>query len=81
MNRRESLKTLVIGSLASNLVLEGCLSEEKKIIYENVWKYKYGRTPNGEHFITLIKHFQINPPYNILVLGLKLIYFILTRTI
>ena len=45
MNRRESLKTLVIGSLASSLVLEGCLSKEKKIIYENVWKYKYGRTP------------------------------------
>ena len=45
MNRRESLKTLVIGSLASSLVLEGCLSKEKEIIYENVWKYKYGRTP------------------------------------
>ena len=45
MNRRESLKTLVIGSLASGLVLEGCLSKEKEIIYENVWKYKYGRTP------------------------------------
>ena len=45
MNRRESLKTLVIGSLASSLVLEGCLPTEKEIIYENVWKYKYGRTP------------------------------------
>ena len=39
------MKTLVIGSLASSLVLEGCLSKEKEIIYENVWKYKYGRTP------------------------------------
>ena len=45
MNRRESLKTIVIGSLASSLVLEGCLPKEKEIIYENVWKYKYGRTP------------------------------------
>ena len=53
MNRRESLKTLVIGSLASSLVLEGCLSKEKKIIYENVWKYKYGRTP--EELERLIK--------------------------
>ena len=45
MNRRESIKTIVIGSLASGLVLEGCIQGEKEIIYENVWKYKYGRTP------------------------------------
>ena len=45
MNRRDSIKTIVISSLASGLVLEGCLPKEKKIVYENVWKYKYGRTP------------------------------------
>ena len=45
MNRRDSIKTIVIGSLASGLVLEGCLPKEKEAIYENVWKYKYGRTP------------------------------------
>ena len=45
MNRRDSIKTIVISSLASGLVLEGCLPKEKKTIYENVWKYKYGRTP------------------------------------
>ena len=45
MNRRDSIKTIVISSLASGLVLEGCIQGEKEIIYENVWKYKYGRTP------------------------------------
>lgn len=45
MNRRDSIKTIVIGSLASGLVLEGCLPKEKEAIYKNVWKYKYGRTP------------------------------------
>ena len=45
MNRRDSIKTIVISSLASGLLLEGCLPKEKKTIYENVWKYKYGRTP------------------------------------
>ena len=29
----------------SGLVLEGCLPKEKEIIYEKVWKYQYGRTP------------------------------------
>jgi hypothetical protein len=45
MNRRDSIKTMVITSLASGLLLEGCIQGEKEVIYENVWKYKYGRTP------------------------------------
>lgn len=45
MNRRDSIKTIVISSLASGLILEGCIPREKEVIYENVWKYKYGRTP------------------------------------
>ena len=44
MNRRESLKTLVIGSLASSLFLEGCLPKEKEIIYE-----MFGNTNTEEH--------------------------------
>ena len=45
MNRRDSIKTIAISALASSLVLEGCIQEEKEVIYKNVWKYKYGRTP------------------------------------
>ena len=45
MKRRDSIKTLIVTSLASGLVLEGCLPKEKEIIYENIWKYQYGRTP------------------------------------
>ena len=45
MKRRDSIKTLIITSLASSLVLEGCLPKEKEIIYEKIWKYQYGRTP------------------------------------
>ena len=44
MKRRDSIKTLIITSLASSLVLEGCLPKEKEIIYEKIWKYQYGRT-------------------------------------
>ena len=67
MNRRDSIKTIVISSLASGLVLEGCLPKEKKTIYENVWKYKYGRTPQelqrdlellNKVFITLNESFS-----------------------
>ena len=36
---------ILVTSLASGLVLEGCLPKEKEIIYEKVWKYQYGRTP------------------------------------
>tara|TARA_B110000444_G_C18843500_1_gene600407 strand:+ start:333 stop:1022 length:690 start_codon:yes stop_codon:yes gene_type:complete len=45
MNRRDSIKAIVISSIASGLILEGCIQGEKEVIYENVWKYKYGRTP------------------------------------
>jgi len=45
MKRRDSIKTLIITSLGSSLVLEGCLPKEKEIIYKKVWKYQYGRTP------------------------------------
>ena len=45
MKRRDSIKTLIVTSLASSLVLEGCLPKEKEIIYEKIWKYQYGRTP------------------------------------
>ncbi len=45
MKRRDSIKTLIVTSLASGLVLEGCLPKEKEIIYEKIWKYQYGRTP------------------------------------
>ncbi len=44
MKRRDSIKTLIVTSLASSLVLEGCLPKEKEIIYEKIWKYQYGRT-------------------------------------
>ena len=37
MDRRESIKTLAIGTLASGLILEGCIQEEKEVIYKNVW--------------------------------------------
>ena len=45
MKRRDSIKTLIITSLGSSLILEGCLPKEKEIIYKKVWKYQYGRTP------------------------------------
>lgn len=43
MDRRESLKAIVLGSMAAGLTLNGCTSREE--IEEKIWKYAYGRTP------------------------------------
>ena len=40
MNRRDSIKTIVISSLASGLVLEGCLPREKETIYKTGINYR-----------------------------------------
>lgn len=46
MDRRESLKSMVLGSMAVGLTLESCVKETpKEVIEDKIWKYTYGRTP------------------------------------
>jgi len=51
MDRRESLKSMVLGSMAVGLTLESCVKETpKEVIEEKIWKYTYGRTPKEAAF-------------------------------
>ena len=46
MDRRESLKSMVLGSMAIGFTLESCVKETpKEVIEDKIWKYTYGRTP------------------------------------
>lgn len=45
MNRRDTIKSLMMGSLAGGLLLEGCAPQESAAIEKSLWNYKYGRTP------------------------------------
>lgn len=45
MDRRESIRSLFLGSMAGSLALESCVSASAEDIKASVWKYQYGRTP------------------------------------
>ena len=45
MDRRESIKSLVLGSLVGGLALESCVTDTAEEITTKVWNYQYGRTP------------------------------------
>ena len=45
MDRRESIRSLVLGSLAGSILLEGCTSDETEGFVDKIWNYQYGRTP------------------------------------
>ena len=45
MDRRESIKSLVLGSLVGGLALESCVTDTAEEITNKVWNYQYGRTP------------------------------------
>jgi hypothetical protein len=51
MDRRESIKSLFIGSIAGGgLLLESCAPNSEAIIEKKIWDYKYGRTPKEAAF-------------------------------
>lgn len=51
MDRRESLKSMILGSMAVGLTLESCVSNtDPELITEKIWKYSYGRTPQEAAF-------------------------------
>ncbi|MGM5468901.1 gluconate 2-dehydrogenase subunit 3 family protein [Flavobacteriaceae bacterium LMO-SS05] len=51
MDRRESLKSMILGSMAVGLTLESCVTETpSEVIEDKIWKYSYGRTPKEAAF-------------------------------
>jgi len=51
MDRRESLKSMILGSMAVGLTLESCVNTTApEIIEDKIWKYTYGRTPKEAVF-------------------------------
>ncbi len=44
MKRRDSIKTMFLGSIGASFTLESCITSEDKIILDKVWEYNYGRT-------------------------------------
>lgn len=51
MDRRESLRSMLLGSMAVGLTLESCVKETpKEVIEDKIWKYTYGRTPKEAAF-------------------------------
>jgi len=51
MDRRESLKSMILGSMAVGLTLESCVKETpKEVIEDKIWEYTYGRTPKEKAY-------------------------------
>ena len=44
MKRRDSIKTMFLGSIGASLTLESCITSEDKTVLDQVWQYNYGRT-------------------------------------
>ena len=45
MNRRESIKSLLLGSVTAGALLESCTQASPEQLEQAIWKYQYGRTP------------------------------------
>ena len=45
MERRESIKAMILGSFGTSLLLQSCLHTSAEQLQEKIWKYQYGRTP------------------------------------
>ncbi|NDG46177.1 MAG: gluconate 2-dehydrogenase subunit 3 family protein, partial [Flavobacteriia bacterium] len=50
MNRRDSIRSLFLGSMAGGLALESCVTEPKQALEQKIWDYQYGRTPQEKAY-------------------------------
>ena len=46
MDRRESIKAMMLGSFGTGLLLQSCVDTTSQQLQDKIWKYQYGRTPN-----------------------------------
>ena len=55
MNRRDSLKSLVFGSIGVGVLLEGCVSGvDNETVANSLKKFNYGRTPKEKEYDKLL---------------------------
>ncbi len=55
MNRRDSLKSLVFGSIGVGVLLEGCVSGvDSETVANSLKKFNYGRTPKEKEYDKLL---------------------------
>tara|TARA_B100001059_G_scaffold8527_1_gene7041 strand:+ start:297 stop:1004 length:708 start_codon:yes stop_codon:yes gene_type:complete len=55
MNRRDSLKSLVFGSIGVGVLLEGCVSGvDSETVANSLKKFNYGRTPEEKEYDKLL---------------------------
>ena len=50
MNRRDSIRSLFLGSMAGGLALESCVTPSGETLSKKVWDYQYGRTPEEKAY-------------------------------
>jgi len=50
MERRESIKALMLGSLGTSLLLNGCIDTSPEKLEQKIWKFQYGRTPKEKAY-------------------------------
>ena len=51
MDRRESLKSMLLGSMGAGLALQSCVTTTPpEVVEDKIWEYTYGRTPKEEEF-------------------------------
>jgi hypothetical protein len=44
MDRRETIKNILLGSIGSSVLLESCVSSLDNKVLDKIWEYQYGRT-------------------------------------
>ena len=44
MDRRETIKSILLGSMGSSVLLESCVSSLDNKVLDKIWEYQYGRT-------------------------------------
>ena len=45
MDRRDSIRSLFLGSMVGGLALESCVNVSEEVLAQKVWEFQYGRTP------------------------------------
>ena len=63
MNRRDSIKSIILGSIGASLTMKSCITQEDVILLNQVWKYNYGRTSvelKGDYKVLTGKFFSNN---------------------
>jgi hypothetical protein len=50
VDRRESIKSILLGSVGTGFLLQSCVDTTPEELQEKIWQYQYGRTPQEAAF-------------------------------